>query len=211
MNRLSTLNRVIIKFFVTVKNIKKIAYYYYGETPLSLLKFLYNSGLRINTFIVYENDLTRELPEHNLDPGYRVIKPTLDELAKIKEGKELPREFYYDDIFNAKTCYLVFKENELALIYWVLFKGDYSRFLILGNKVAELNYQTTLPKFRGNHLMEKMTAYISRDLKEAGHKKLMAVPNEYNYPSIKSFERTGFKKIAIIKTLGPFNRKIMIN
>lgn len=211
MGRLRTISGLINKLLITVKDFKKTAYYTYGDTPISLLKFIYYSGIRINTFFVYENDLTRELPEHNLDSFYRVTKPTLVELARIRDGKELPMEFYYDNIFYAKTCYLVFKEDDLVLIYWVLFKGDYSRFLILGDKVAELNYQTTLPKFRGNHLMEKMTAYISRDLKEAGYKKLMAVPNEFTYPSIKSFERTGFKKIAIIKTLGPINRKIRIN
>jgi ribosomal protein S18 acetylase RimI-like enzyme len=210
MFEFGSLNKVLKKLMVTLRDFKKTAYHHYGKSPFSFIKFLYYSGIRINTFFVYENDLSRELPEHNLDPDFRVVKPTLEELARFREGLELTREFYYDKIYNAKTCYLVFKGDEIALIYWVLFRGDYSRFLILSDGVTELNYQTTLPKFRGNHLMAKMTAYISKDLKRAGYKKVMAVPHELNYPAIKCFERTGFIKISKIKTLGPLNKKMNV-
>ena len=175
-----------------------------------MIKFLYYSGIRINTFFVYENDLTMELPEHNLDPEFNVMKPTLEELAKIREGLDLPREFYYDKIFHVNTCYLVFKGDELAKIYWVLFKGDYNRFLILSDSVAELNYNTTLPKFRGKQLMAKMMIYISQDLKKAGYKKVMGVIHEFNPPALKAIEKAGFRKIAKIRTLGPFNRKMKV-
>jgi len=198
------------KFFLTIKEFKRTAYHHYGETPLSFARFLYYSGIRMNTFHVYENDLTRELPEHNLDPEFRVIKPTLEELVRIRRGRVLPREFYYDKIYHAKTCYLAFKGEELAYIHWVFFKGGYSRFLILRDGVAELNYNTTVPKFRGNWLSAKMMAYISKDLKEVGYRKVMGVIHEFNYPSIKCIKRAGFREITRIKALGPFHRKLMV-
>lgn len=201
---------MIKKLILTIKDFKKTAYHHYGNSPLSIFKFLYYSGIRINTFIVFENDLTQELPDHNLEPYYTVVKPKKEELNKIREGKNLPREFYYDEIYNAKTCYLTFKGNELAHIYWVFFKGDCSRFLILSEGMAEVNYNTTLPKFRGNRLMAKMMAYISKDLKEAGYRKVMGVIHEFNYPAIKSAENAGFKKIAKIRALGPIHRKLKI-
>jgi len=150
------------KLLSTTSNFKKTAYHHYGHSPLSLLKFMYYSGIRINTFIVYENDLTKELCEHNLETDFRVVKPTMEELKKIRSGMDLSREFYYDRIYNAKTCYLAFKDDKVAYIHWVFFKGDYSRFLILRDGIAELNYNTTMPEFRGIWLSAKMMAYISK-------------------------------------------------
>jgi RimJ/RimL family protein N-acetyltransferase len=210
MTVLNNLSMPLSKLLVTLKNFKKTAYHHYGDTPFSFLRFLYYSGIRVNIFFVYENDLTKELAEHNLDSDFKVIKPTLNELAKIRGGRVLPREFYYDRIYNAKTCYLAFKGDELAYIHWVFFKGDYSRFMILSDRVAELNYNTTLPKFRGNWLSAKMMAYISRDLQEEGYKKVMGIIHEFNTPSIRCIKKAGFKEVGQIRALGPFHRKLRV-
>jgi len=198
------------KLLATTSNFKQTAYHHYGHSPLSLLKFMYYSGVRINTFIVYENDLTKELCEHNLDSDFRVVKPTMEELKKIRSGMDLSREFYYDRIYNAKTCYLAFKDDKVAYIHWVFFKGDYSRFLILRDGIAELNYNTTMPEFRGIWLSAKMMAYISKDLQEEGYKKVMGVIHEFNIPSIKCIKRAGFVEVARIRAPGPFNRKLAV-
>lgn len=210
MLRLNKIRMIVRKFFLTLKEYKKTAYHHFGERPSSLLKFIYYSVARINTFLVYEADLDREFPELTLNPDYRVIKPSFDELDKVRKGKDLPREFYYDKLLNVKTCYLVFKGDEIAYIHWVFIKGDYNRFLILNDGVAELNYNTTLPKFRGDRLQSKMVAYICRDLKEMGYRRVVGVTHESNPASIKSIERAGWRKIAAIKVLGPFHRKVKI-
>jgi len=136
------------------------------------------------------------------------MKPSLEELAQIREGLDLPREFYYDRIFNLKTCYLAFKDDELAYIHWVLFSGDYNRFLILPSDTAEINYNTALRKFRGNKLSAKVISYICKDLQAAGYKRVFGVIHEANLPSISAVEDAGFRKTKKIKSLGPFNRKI---
>jgi RimJ/RimL family protein N-acetyltransferase len=210
MLKLNNLSKSLRKLMITFKDFRKTAYHHYGQSPFSFLRFLYYSAIRVNTFFIYENDLAKELPEPNLEKDFRVIKPTLEELGKIRDGKDLPREFYYDKIYKAKVCYLAFRENELAYIHWVFFKGDYSRFLILGDGVAELNYNTALPKFRGNWLSAKMMAYISKDLKDLGYRKVMGVIHEFNYPSIKCIKQAGFKEVARIRALGPFHRKLKV-
>jgi len=198
------------KIYLTLKEFKKTAYHHYGKAPLSLLKFIYYSGLSINTFIVYENDLTKELRAHNLDTDFMVVKPSIEELDKIRAGKDLPREFYYDSIYEAKTCYLVFKRDDIAYIHWVFCGSDYSRFLVLRDGVAELNYNTTLPEFRGHSLAAKVMAYISKDLQNMGYRKLMGVVHEYNYPQNKCMIKAGFQEIARIRSLGPFNKKLIV-
>ena len=199
------------KLHKTLKNYKQEAHYYYGKKASSYLRYLYYSGMRINTFYVYQNDLERELPKLDLDSGFRIIKPTTGDLDSVRRRKVLPREFYYDKILNARTCYLAFKDEEVAYIHWVFFKGDYSRFLILTNGVAELNYNTTLPKFRGRRLCAKMVAYISKDLQELGYEKVMGIIHEHNVAMIKCIEEAGFKEIKRIRSVGPFNRKYRIN
>ena len=151
------------------------------------------------------------LRNHNIDPDFRVVKPTIEELDKIRTGKDLPREFYYDKIYNAKTCYLALKDDQIAYIHWVLFRGDYSRFLNLSDGVAELNYNTTLPEFRGHSLAAKVMAYISKDLQRIGYKKLMGVVHEFNYPQNKCMLKAGFEEVTRIKALGPFNRKLTVS
>ena len=198
------------KLKLTIKDFRKTAYHHYGNSPLSYFKFLYYSGLRINTFFVYENDLTRELPPHNLDPEFEVIKPSLEELDKIRSGKGLPREFYYDELLNVRTCYLAFCNGQLAYIHWLFFKGDYSRFLILSDGVAELNYNTTLPGFQGRRLSAKMMAYISKDLQNSGYTKVMGIIHEENIPSIKCILQAGFKETGHFKALGPLHRRLKV-
>jgi hypothetical protein len=211
MKLLTNINHTLNKLFLTIKEFKKTAYHHYGKNPSSLLKFIYYSLFRINTFYIVGIDFAKkDLPKQNLDPDYRVIKPSLDELEKIRACLNLPREFYYDKIYNLKTCYLAFKNDELAYIHWVLFKGDHNRFLKLSNNVAELNYNTTLKKFRGNKLMAKMIIYICEDLKKNGYAKVVGVAHQLNKPSISATEFAGWEKLGKIKAIGPLNLKVKI-
>jgi hypothetical protein len=198
------------KIAFTLKNFKEIAYHHYGNSPLSLVKFVYYSVFRINTFIVFERDLTGALPEINLGPEYNVLKPTTDELDRIRNGKVLPREFYYDKFHKVKTCYLALYHNEIAYIHWVYFKGDSSRFLRLGDGVAEINYVTVLPRFRGKKLSCEMLCYTSRDLKALGYKKVVVVVHENTIALIKNLKQAEYREVRRIKVLGPFSRKIHV-
>jgi len=101
------------KMFFTLKNIKKTAYHHYGKSWLSLPKFLYYSVFHINTFVLLVAELDKELPPYPLEPEFRVIKPSLEELDQLREGKDLSREFYYDRIHGVKTCYLILNNKNL--------------------------------------------------------------------------------------------------
>jgi L-amino acid N-acyltransferase YncA len=198
----------LMKVSFTLKTLSSTVKYEYGEGLMAYVKFIYYSFFKINRFLVFENDLTRELVSLDVDPEFQVVKPTIDELDRFRKDKSLPREFYYDKIHNAQVCYLVMQEMELAYIHWIFFMGDYSRFLILSDNVVELNYNTTVHRFRGRRLSAKMMAFICRDLKELGYQKAMGVIHEKNIASIKCILQAGFRETTQIKALGPFNRRL---
>lgn len=209
-NHFSSLKYINKKLFFTFKNFKKTAYHYYGNSPFSLIRFVYYSLFRVNTFLVFENDLSGEVPEIELDSQIKIVMPTLEELDRFRKDKDLPREFFYDQIHNVKRCCLAFYGEEIAYIHWVYSRGDYSRFLTLRDDVCEINYLTTLPRFRGKKLSSKMVAYASKSLQKAGYKKVVVVVHENNVAFIKNIRRLNFKETKRVKTLGPFNRKLTV-
>ena len=167
----------------------------------------YYSLFWINTFVLYERELDDSVLPVRLNPEFRVIKPTIKELQAIREGRDSPREFYYDRFHGVGNCYVVLCGDEPAYIHWVYIKGDPNRFLRLGRDVAEFNYSTTLPKFRGRKLMVNVTLYMMNDLKQLGIRKVVAVINALNPPALRSCESAGFRKVRTIRTLGYLNRK----
>lgn len=205
-----TVRAFLPRLSATLKDFRKTAYHHYGNHPLSLVKFLYYSGLRVNTFIVCGMDLSGIVPAPAFAPGFRVVKPSLEELERARSGQSLTREFHYDRILGLKTCYLVFQGEALAYIHWVVFKGEHSRFLILGDRVAELNYNTTIPEFRGNRLQANTMLHICRDLQELGYRRVCGVIHELNTPSLRAAQRAGWRELARVRALGPFNRKVAL-
>lgn len=199
----------IIKLYRTGRELKGTAVHHYGDSnaSISILKFLYYSFFRVNTFILYEISLKEELQGHGMGSEFNILKPTTTELDGYRKGLNLPREFYYDEIHGVKNVYLVFCGDEIAYIHWVYLSGDPNRFLRLSSYTAELNYNTTLSKFRGKGLMNKMMRYINLDLKDRGFSKACGVVNADNLPAVKSMERAGFKIHSRIKAVGPFNSK----
>jgi GNAT superfamily N-acetyltransferase len=195
------------KIIFTLRNLKAVAYHHYGPHPSSLFTFVYYSLFRINTFVVFECDLTAPLPELELEPGFRVLKPPLDELERIRRGKDLPREFYSDQFHHAQTCYLALRGDEIAYIHWVYVRDGSSRFLRLRPGAAEINYITTLPPFRGQRLSSRMLAYTVRDLKGDGYTRVAVVVHEYTSSLIRNLREAGFRETARLKSLGPLNRR----
>jgi ribosomal protein S18 acetylase RimI-like enzyme len=209
-NCLRTLGHLIRKLFFTLKNFKKTAYSYYGNKPFSMILYAYYGLFRINTFLIFECDLPGNISEPNLELPFRAFIPTLEELDRLREGRDLPRDFFYDKIHDVKNCCLALFDEEIAYIHWLYFKGDYSRFLILDESTCEMNYFFTLPKYRGRGLSSEMLAHSAKYLYERGYKKAVVVVHQNNVSFIKNVRKLPFHETKRIKTFGPFNRKVIV-
>lgn len=198
------------KLLFTVRNFKKTAYHHYGPSPLSFIRLIYYGLFRINTFLVYVKELDGAIGEVVEDGNLKIITPSLAELDRIRQGKELPREFYCDRIYQAKQCYVGLYRGQLAYIHWMYMKGDYSRFLLLDEGICEINHVTTLPGFKGRKLSSKILAHALKSLGSHGCKKVAVVVHQNNVAFIKSICHLEFVERRRVVTIGPFNRKVTV-
>lgn len=202
---------VLRKLRFTLGNFRTISHHHYGRGPLSMLKMVYYSALTVNTFVLFERALDGDLEAVRLESGYRATKPSTSELDALRERRQLPREFYYDRLHGINKCYVVMHGEEPAYIHWIYVKGDPNRFLKLGDGVAEVNYITTVPQFRGRKLMASMMIFAMNDLKKMGYRKVVSVVNTLNPPALRSMHAAGFKEVRRIRTLGHLNKKYAID
>lgn len=198
------------KIVHTFRNFRSTAHHHYGKSFSSMFKMAYYSLFSINEFVLFARTLDNSVAAVHLDPEYTVVKPTHEQLDTIRKSRELPREFFYDQIHGVRQCYVVLHKEQPAYIHWVYVRGDPNRFLKLADGVAELNYNTTLPEYRGQKLMGKMMVYIMRDLKDNGFTKVVGVVNALNPPALKSMVAAGFTEVRRFKTFGYLNRKYRI-
>lgn len=196
------------KILSVIDDIKENSRYHYPDQRFAILRYLYFSLFRINRFHVFERDLTDEVPPFQFEPPFRIeIKTDADELRQICDRHNMPRECYYADILDLHICFLLYHEEEIALLYWISLPGQYSRFFKLNPKTAELYYVTTLPGFRGYGLSEKIAHFAAHYLHHEGFDKAVVVIHESNISSIKPIVRAGFNQVRSFVSIGPFNLK----
>jgi hypothetical protein len=186
--------------------------YYKKKGLLETIHRIKSRYLSITKFIIYKRDLDENYNGIELGPEYKVIIDDFNVLNELRiKRSDLPREFYIDKTHAGRHFYLVFKGNEVAYIHWVLLKDDYSRFFNLKDgKTAELNYNITLPEFRGDKLMSKTINFICNDLKGKGYKTLVGAVSEGNILSHKSLRKTGFREDCKILSVFSISKKKIV-
>ena len=73
---------VIRKTYFTIRNFKRLSYHYYGNSPLSMIRMVYVSVFRVNTFILLEHQLDNRLDTIHLSSKYTVTRPSIEDLEK---------------------------------------------------------------------------------------------------------------------------------
>ena len=181
----------------------------YGLGPFRYLKFMYYSLLRVNTFNVYEFFLNnKSIPLISRD-DLEFVEVSLEKLDKYRE-KHFSQEFFMDSLGTLSKCHLVLCNGETAYIHWIYSSGEVSRFLKLGNGVAEINYIHTRPEFRRRGICHWAIGKGLEKLAEKGMKRVFAVVHTENVASCGVLECAGFTLVAKINSIGPFNRRMTL-
>lgn len=188
----------------------EIARAYYGQRPWCYPTYVYYSLLRVSEFVIFRKDL---IPAHG-DPfagtEFQIRRLSIEELQDIRENIHLPKEFYCDASRGWKTCYAVFHHGQIAYIHWVCYPGERSRFFRCKGDVAELNYNITLPRFRGHGLSVKAMDHTCEAERSRGTRVMVVSVHNQNIAMIKCMKRSGFEQVGTIKALGQLNRKIAV-
>jgi ribosomal protein S18 acetylase RimI-like enzyme len=130
-------------------------------------------------------------------------KISLEDLRLLrKERKKLPIQFFCDISHNFSTPYIAYIQGQLAAIDWVVYPGEYSRFLDLKENDVELNYNAVLSKFQGKGLSKLLKALIIKDCIQMGRKRMFVVVNVENIPQYKLLIRLGFEPVEVVTHFG---------
>lgn len=180
----------------------------YGNGIFPFVKALFHSLIKVNTFVVNLLDLEAFDQTVPREPSLRLLGPDLAGFKKLREGEDLPMEFHCDAYYGDGLCFYAVYEGRLAAVNWVYRAGEFSRFLKLGEKDAEVNYVFTLPDFRGRALSTKLKIFTAGYLREKGYKRLFSVVHKGNIANLKSDAKVGFTCCGTLKTLGHFSKKM---
>jgi hypothetical protein len=176
------------------------------------IRRLYARYASVLEFRLSSIDLENESIEVQNDSKYSIVIDDMNELARIRgEFPQCSREFYIDKTHGGKRFYLYLLNGEPVYIHWVFGKNEYSRFFNIKNqKIVELQYAYTMPKFRGNKIIGNALNFACSDLKKKGYKRVMSAVSEGNVACIKGMEITGFRKIATVKSFFSFTKKVTV-
>jgi len=179
----------------------------YGTGVQKYVKFLYYSIFRINTFVVMFAD------KNSLE-GYADMFPELDwkeislkSLDSYRQGKQLPREYYVDEMGWSRRCFGVWEDGTPCHIHWVHQGEDHSRFLKLGDADAEINHIVTMPGQRGKGLCAKAIRLTLRQLFDEGVERVYSVVHSENVASCRALAKAGMRPLMTLHSVGPFNFK----
>jgi len=165
----------------------------------SLVKILYYNIIKKNRFAIFEFDLTQEFAGPSLDPKqYEIRVIDCDELARVIEGKkDLPREFYMNEIDGVRYCALVTAGERIGHISWIYLKGDKDRWFDLKDDEAYVNYSYTFPEFRGVAFFPEALRASAVWLKDRKYRRIIMDVHEETIFMINSM-----KKVKEVKRIG---------
>lgn len=183
---------------------------YYGVRPWCYPRYFYWSLLRVNTFVIFKRDLFPTEEDPFAGTEFEIRQMPIDKLREVRERENLPREFYCDTSHGWRKCYVILHHGEMAYIHWVCYPFERSRFFRCEGAVAEINYNTTLPRFRGHGLSVKAMLHICEAERTCGIRVLVGAVHSQNTAMLKCMKRAGFAQVGTIRSLGRLNRKVTI-
>jgi len=170
-----------------------------SEGILRTLKIIGYGYLQVNKFIVLSFELKKPFFYKEKNENLQIMRITLDELHQLRTNHPgLPIQFYCDQTQGFTEPYVAFIDGEIVAIHWLVHPKQRSRFLIMRDNDAELNYNTVLHQYRGKRIAESLMAYIIKSNNASELKTLWGVVDVNNIPQWKSMIHLGFKPVDII-------------
>lgn len=203
-------------------NIKKVLKYYYDEgffktIQKSAVKF-YRIIIPVKTIIYYLDFVKLNTNEFNLPEGYELVR--INDINQISDIHMQKIQNYIGNKYlinqlksrlNLKGTILWFYiiNKELVGFVWTI-QGNYVApyyIPILENDVVLFDVDV-FPEYRGKGINPIFTNYILKKLKEIEIVRAFVTVAIWNKSSIRTLEKTDFKKFAVVRKLYTFGINI---
>lgn len=103
---------------------------------------------------------------------------------------------YLDGSRIVGVCFFWCGDRYKTRNFWTLLDGE--------SKLVQI---VTVPDMRGSGIATSLVIHASSDMFDRGFRRLYARIWHSNYPSIRAFERAGWKHVATVIEFNPFRRK----
>ncbi|MHB8525021.1 MAG: GNAT family N-acetyltransferase [Candidatus Acidiferrales bacterium] len=110
--------------------------------------------------------------------------------------RDLPVEFYRDEIDGIDSCFFACVEGHAAGIAWSYDHTKPAHFLRMSPGDAEIRSVYSLAEFRGRGLAKSVIATACESLAREGYRRIYAVIHFRNEASLRAFRSVGFTKVA---------------
>lgn len=138
-------------------------------------------------------------------PGIEFYPFALKRLQE-KRTRDLPSEFFRDEIAGATVCFLVEVEGELASIVWLYDRTHYRTLIDLGFE-EELNASATVEKFKGWGLYQANVRHALWTLSQQGQKRVWASAASDNPAPMHVLQNVGFRHVGMVRRCAAFGPK----
>ncbi len=166
--------------------------------------WLLSSALVPQRFIVFASEVLEPSPCVEGDPDIEVRQATPEELRKLREADpSLPAEFFFDEIYGLRTCFLTFFQGRVAGITWLALPGEYNRYFDLGRGEAEVFQIYLLPEYRSLPLslsLGRLSASVRlRWLHDRGYETVYARVPATSPGWSRVVEASGYRRVGMIR------------
>jgi len=170
-----------------MRHIKKLARFLFGDYSI---------------YYVYANDAVNEAPP--LAAGFRFALVERDDISGSDNQIIADQAWYHGCGAHAYACLEGTRIVGLCF-FWYGERYHERNFWPLADREAKLVQLITLPEMRGHGIASALIKYATQDMTRRGFSRVYARIWHSNTPSLRAFARAGWKRVATVIELNPFN------
>lgn len=143
--------------------------------------------------------LSQEPEVLDAPPGFRFCADGLDRLRELRKGRrDLPNEFWRDEINGARYCSIIEKDGQIAGVDWMYSYPAKRPMLVLAPGDAEITGAYILPAFRGLSLWRPLGSVMRRGWLDSHGGRIFAMVASDNPLSLAVTPRNGYVHVATL-------------
>jgi len=154
-------------------------------------------------YIIFERDLTKELPSFNADPNLKIEIITKREDLRIIDNLYWDLSVLYEIFDEGCIPFFAYYDHKLAGYAWVIKKVDKKRkkdiqYLLPPLRKEELGLCRlfVLPEYRIKAVTSVLVIYVLRFASKEGFKRIISIIQENNKVALNKTKRLGFLPIG---------------